>query len=46
LIAAGVGVITLLSGNLAIGFAAGVAVVLGRAAWRRSPWASKSLARA
>jgi sulfate permease, SulP family len=46
LIAAGVGIITLLSGNLAIGFAAGVAVVLGRAAWRRSPWASKPLARA
>jgi SulP family sulfate permease len=46
LIAAGVGLITLLSGNLAIGFAAGVAVVSGRAAWRRSPWASEPLARA
>lgn len=38
LIAAGVGLVTLISGNLAIGFAAGVAVVAGRAAWRRSPW--------
>jgi hypothetical protein len=35
LIAAGIGLITLLSGNLAIGFAAGVAVVSGRALWRR-----------
>lgn len=40
LIAAGVGLVTLLSGNLAIGFAAGAAVVSGRALWRRSPWAS------
>jgi len=46
LIAAGVGLTTLLAGNLAIGFAAGAAVVAGRAAWRRSPWASGSLARA
>jgi hypothetical protein len=46
LIAAGVGLTTLLSGNLAIGFGVGVSVVLGRAAWRRSPWASGSLARA
>lgn len=46
LIAAGVGLTTLLSGNLAIGFAAGAAVLSGRAIWRRSPWASKSLARA
>ena len=46
LIAAGVGLITLLSGNLAIGFAAGVVVVSGRAIWRRSPWASEPLARA
>lgn len=38
LIAAGVGLVTLLSGNLAIGFAASVAVVSGRALWRRSPW--------
>ena len=41
LIAAGVGLTTLLSGNLAIGFAAGAAVVSGRALWRRSPWASE-----
>ena len=46
LIAAGVGLVTLLSGSLAIGFAAGVAVVSGRAIWRRSHWASKPLARA
>jgi hypothetical protein len=46
LIAAGVGVTTLLSGNLAVGFGLGVAVLTGRAAWRRSPWASESLARA
>jgi hypothetical protein len=38
LIAAGVGLTTLLAGNLAIGFAAGAAVVSGRALWRRSPW--------
>jgi sulfate permease, SulP family len=35
LIAAAVGVMTLLSGNLAIGFAAGAAVVATRAIWRR-----------
>jgi hypothetical protein len=35
LIAAGVGVITLAAGNLAIGFGAGAAVVVARAAWRR-----------
>jgi sulfate permease, SulP family len=46
LIAAGVGLTTLLAGNLAIGFAAGAAVVAGRAIWRRSPWASGPLARA
>jgi hypothetical protein len=46
LIAAGVGLTTLLSGNLAIGFGAGVAVVSARAIWRRSPWASDGLARA
>jgi sulfate permease, SulP family len=46
LIAAGVGLTTLVVGNLAVGFAAGAAVVAGRAAWRRSPWASGSLARA
>lgn len=45
LIAAGVGLTTLLAGNLAIGFAAGAAVVSGRAIWRRSPWASEPLAR-
>jgi hypothetical protein len=45
-IAAGVGLTTLISGNLAIGFAAGVAVVSARAIWRRCPWASESLARA
>lgn len=46
LIAAGVGLTTLLAGNLAIGFAAGAAVVAGRALWRRSPRISRSLARA
>jgi len=46
LIAAGVGLTTLLAGNLAIGFAAGVAAVAARALWRRSPWASGPLARA
>jgi sulfate permease, SulP family len=35
LIAAGVGVVTLAAGNLAIGFGAGAAVVVARAAWRR-----------
>jgi hypothetical protein len=39
LIAAGVGLTTLLSGNLAIGFGVGVAVVMVRAIWRRSAWA-------
>jgi MFS superfamily sulfate permease-like transporter len=46
LIAAGVGLTTLLAGNLAIGFGAGAAVVAGRALWRRSPWAARPLARA
>jgi len=45
LIAAGVGLTTLLAGNLAIGFAAGAAVVSARAIWRRSPWAAEPLAR-
>jgi hypothetical protein len=45
LIAAGVGLTTLLAGNLAIGFGAGAAVVAGRALWRRSPWTSQRLAR-
>jgi len=44
LIAAAVGLITLLAGSLAIGFGAGVAVVLGRATWRRLPWSGESLA--
>jgi SulP family sulfate permease len=35
-IAAGVGLVTLVSGNLAIGFGAGVAALLGRTAWRRA----------
>ncbi len=35
LIAAGVGLVTLLSGNLAIGFGIGAAVLAARAAWRR-----------
>lgn len=35
LLAAAVGLITLLSGNLAIGFGAGAAVLLVRAGWRR-----------
>lgn len=42
LIAAGVGLVTLLSGNLAIGFGAGAAVVAGRAIWRRAPWAAEA----
>jgi hypothetical protein len=46
LIVAGVGLTALLSGNLAIGFAAGVAVVSARAIWRRSPRTSGRLARA
>jgi SulP family sulfate permease len=37
LVAAGVGVLTLVSGNLAIGFAGGVAALAGRALWRRLP---------
>ena len=35
--AAVVGVVTLLAGNLAIGFAVGVAVLVARAVWRRRP---------
>jgi hypothetical protein len=46
LIAAGVGLTTLLSGNLAIGFAGGVAVVSARAIWRRLRLGSGNLARA
>jgi hypothetical protein len=46
LIAAGVGLTTLLSGNLAIGFGAGAAALAGRAAWRRSPWTAERMARA
>ncbi|HEX6228451.1 MAG TPA: molybdate transporter family protein [Solirubrobacterales bacterium] len=46
LIAAGVGLTTLLSGNLAIGFAAGVVVVSARAIWRRLRLDSGRLARA
>ena len=38
LLAAGVGLVTLLSGNLAIGFGFGVAVLLGRAALRWPRW--------
>ena len=34
-IAAGVGLVTLLTGNLAIGFGAGVVAMLARGAWRR-----------
>jgi MFS superfamily sulfate permease-like transporter len=37
-LAAGVGVVTLASGNLAIGFAAGAAVLAAAALWRRSVW--------
>lgn len=36
-IAAGVGAVTIASGNLAIGFAAGVVALGARAAWRRRP---------
>jgi hypothetical protein len=46
LIAAGVGVVTLLSGNLAIGFGAGVAAVAARWAWRRLHLGPEGLARA
>lgn len=46
LIAAGVGLVTLIGGNLAIGFAAGAAVVSGRAIWRRTRGVSGRLARA
>ena len=46
LIAGGVGLTTLMSGNLAIGFAAGVVAVAARWTWRRLPWASEGLARA
>ena len=35
LIAAGVGMVALLAGNLAVGFGAGAAVLAGRALWRR-----------
>jgi SulP family sulfate permease len=35
-LAAGVGLVTLLSGNLAIGFAAGATVLVARTAWRRT----------
>lgn len=38
LIAAGVGLVSLLSGNLAIGVVSGAAAMVGRAAWKRSPW--------
>jgi hypothetical protein len=34
-IAAGVGLLTLISGNLAVGFGAGVVALLARAVWRR-----------
>lgn len=37
LVAAGVGVVTLAAGNLAVGFAAGVAALAARALWRRMP---------
>jgi SulP family sulfate permease len=36
-VAAGVGAVTIVSGNLAIGFAAGAATLAARAAWRRRP---------
>jgi SulP family sulfate permease len=39
LLAAGIGLITLLSGNLAIGFAVGAGVVAIRKLSRRAPWA-------
>jgi hypothetical protein len=46
-IAFGVGVVTLISGNLAVGFGAGVAALLARAAWRRLlPRGLRGLARA
>lgn len=44
LLAVGIGLIAMLSGNLAIGFAIGVAAVLGRALWRQSPWAPRPVA--
>jgi sulfate permease, SulP family len=36
-VAAGVGAVTIVSGNLAVGFAAGAATLAARAAWRRRP---------
>lgn len=42
-LAAGVGAMTLLSGNLAIGVGAGAAVLLGRATWRRLPEPRRAL---
>lgn len=42
-LAAGVGLVTLLSGNLAIGFAAGAAVLVARSAWRRAAESSISI---
>lgn len=43
LLAAGVGLTTLLSGNLAIGFGAGAAVLLAMAGWRRAAGAEGRL---
>jgi hypothetical protein len=46
LIAAGVGAVTILTGNLALGFAAGVVALAARGAWRRLTAAAGSPARA
>jgi sulfate permease, SulP family len=45
-LAAGVGLVTLLSGNLAIGVGAGAAVLIARAAWRRAPIPQRALRQA
>ncbi|HYX78297.1 MAG TPA: molybdate transporter family protein, partial [Solirubrobacterales bacterium] len=46
LIAAGVGTVTIFTGNLALGFTAGVVALVARGAWRRWTPADRSLARA
>lgn len=46
LIAAGVGAVTVVSGNLGIGFAAGVVALGARALWKRRPDERRELARA
>jgi hypothetical protein len=45
-LAAGVGLVTLLSGNLAVGVGVGAAVLIARAAWRRAPLPQRALGEA